>query len=264
LLRSEFGLAAEQVNAMSDEAAAEAIEIMVVRRELKAAHREMLDRLVAEGTISRARAEEMTYEEAKTLHKSQMYLEQFDRQQHASRAGLVAPKPSKTSVRAPEPSASQIVATLADLVAIVAAQQEEIAQLRDQVAHLHHSNMAMFGKQAIIEQLSSVERDFKGFEAKVELEESSDRQDEGRARQESTSHSTYGDSRDTRAAIEGLASRIAGLNASRTVDLAEMNLKVVRLSEIAKRRATVSTRGTVYIKIDEVRRSRDPDRGSGT
>lgn len=262
LLRSDFGISAEQVNTMSDEEAARGLQGLMARRELNAIFRRTLDDLVAAGTISQDRASEMTYEEARMMHLAASTLDEFDRQQGAARTALGGTKPAKPASQTPEPSASQVVATLADLVTIIAAQQAELTQLREQVAHLHHSNMAMFGKQAIIEQLSSVERDFKGFEAKIELEESSDHQDEGRTHQEASSHTTTGEARDTRAAIEGLASRVAGLNAGRTVNLAEMNQKVVRLSEMAKRRAKVSTRGTVYIKIDEVRRARDPEKAS--
>jgi hypothetical protein len=265
VLRSDFGYTAEQVDGMSLVQAADALNHAKLEQVELARYRAMLRRLVDDGSLSEAQAERITMQEARVLAHAQydFELENLERESQAdARYGSHSHQVQIT--KASGPSDTQIVATLADLVTIIAAQQAQIAELREQVVSLHHSNMASFGRQAIIEQLSKEDYDLKDFEVKIEFEESSEHQDERQLADETSSHTTTGEARDTRAAIEGLASRVAALNGSRTVNLEEMNQKVVRLIRSAKRQAKVSTKGALHIKIGELRRPRDPGQGSGT
>jgi hypothetical protein len=108
----------------------------------------------------------------------------------------------------------------------------------------------------VIDQLTTVDRDFEGFEATMELEEEETHAVEASKSASDSSSSSTGDVRDTRGAIEGLAAQVAGLNIGRAVDLSHTEKAAKKMREHAKETAKVRAKGRVHLKIGKVTRGK--------
>jgi hypothetical protein len=147
----------------------------------------------------------------------------------------------------------------ADLVAVVAGLQAEIDELRGELARERNAKLAIFGEQAMIEQLTRVERDFEGFEAIVELDEEATGMTANEAAASVEESATLADARDTRAGINILAKQVGAMNAGRSVDSSKLERAIERMKESAKRQMKIRSRGKVHIKIKKLSRGKSSD-----
>lgn len=170
----------------------------------------------------------------------------------APRAGFFSSARAKAPVTAEHVTRSELVAMMSDFVAVLAGMQTEIDALREELARERNAKLALFGKQEVIKQLVDAERDVKAFEAIIELEEEASESIAEEQENASSTSKSVTNVRDTRAGIQVLAQNVAGLDAGRKVDVAEMNKAVTMMKESSKRRAKVRSRGRVEIKIGEL------------
>jgi hypothetical protein len=161
------------------------------------------------------------------------------------RCAPVSPDPSTLS-------RDEALALVGGLVSVVAVQQQQIHELRDQVATLHNQHLAVFGEQKVIEQLTNAARDFEGVDVTMKLEEASSSSSESAIAASEASDHSLETARDATAAIEGIASLVVGLNAGGEANLSDMNRRTRKLSERSKQQMKVRSRGEVRIKFAKV------------
>jgi hypothetical protein len=158
----------------------------------------------------------------------------------------VVARPDETITR------GEVATVMAQMLAVIAAQQAQITEQQNQIATLHNANLAIFGQQKVIDQLTAADRDFEGFEAIMELEEQASLSSEHTDEMSSDQRSASTDAANTGAAIKGLASHIAGLDVARKVNMTEMERSVEKMRETAKRAAKTRSKGRVEIKIGKM------------
>lgn len=214
-------------------------------------YRAELPRWIAAGYVSEAEAQTLRSEQLRDLGL-QIDLYESELAKSDGSRPIARPQPALTS---PDLTRGEVVALLAQTISVIAAQQAEIDELRDQVATLKNANLAVFGEHKVIEQLTTAPRDFEGVEVTMRLQEYSatsleHANDHSDARSESKARIG-----DASAALEGLASMLAGMNLGGAVDLKEANETVKRMRERSKARSRVASKGEVKIKIAKVSRA---------
>jgi hypothetical protein len=251
VLRSE-GWTDEDLNEIDD---AELAITLERQRSKIAAHRyykAALPGWIAQGYVSAEEARTMRGRELMKLGYKMGALERYrDDCAEAKKAVTAQVKPAPPQ-SIPDLSRAEALTLVAKLVAVIAAQQIQHNELRNQVATLHNAHVAVFGQQKVIEQLTNAARDFEGVDVTMQLEEQSTTSAESTTAASEESQASFESARSMSAAIEGLASVVAGLNAGGAVNLTEMSRAAKTLSETSKTHAKVRNKGEVRIKIGKV------------
>jgi len=252
VLRSEFGYSDEKVAAVKDSHLARTV---LDEHEEAEYHQKCLAALpgwIAAGYVSADDARTLDRDSLQRLASKIRALEY-----HHARTGKkqIAARSSWSATAGPavpDLTRNETLALIAKTVAVVAAQQVAIDELRAQVATLHNYHMAVFGQQQVIEQLTNAPRDFEAVDVMMRLEEQSSTSAESAIVASEQTQGTFESAQNMAAAIEGLASLVAGLSAGRSIDLTELNQATKRLSERSKMHARTRSRGEVRIKIGKV------------
>lgn len=252
ILRTDFGYSEEELAAVKDGALGTTIYELKRKETLHREHLAELPRWVAAGYISKEEGAAMRRWELRDLAAKVFYLEAY-----RADAGKQSTEPPSLKELQPPPtppslSRNEVLALVAKTIAVVAAQQVMIDELRAQVATLHNLHVAVFGQQKVIEQLTSVARDFEGVEVTMRLEEQSTTTAESSLDTSEESAGRLETAGTMSAAIEGLASLVAGLSVGRGVDLTEMNRATKQLSERSKQQAHVRSKGEVQLKFEKI------------
>lgn len=254
-LRAEFGYTDEMLATVPDDMLG-----MVyfnegqTRREL-AEIRASLPEWIKAGHVTQAEVSEMSTKQLMALRNNVKYWQLANDSKAIPREANKA----KATIQGEPVSVltrGEAIAMLAQVVAVMAAQQEQINELRNQLATVHNTEIAVFGKQQVVEQLTSVDRDLEGVDITMRLEELSTLTEETSIAASEDKTSAIDSARNASAAIEGLASLVAGFNAGGTVNLKTMETAARRLKERTKLESKVRSKGEVTIRIGKVTRSK--------
>ena len=187
------------------------------------------------------------YEQALEMLGRQRARRQVDREPSNS----LVRQPSQVP-QAPVITRGEVVSALAEVVTVMAALHVHVDELTEQVANLKNANLAMFGRQAVIDQLTNTSRDFENIDITIELEEQSTQSADHEAHESGSKHTASTSNRSALAKVEGLASLVAGLNVGGAVDIGEMKHEARRMTMHARDRAQVRSKGKIRLKIGKV------------
>ena len=135
---------------------------------------------------------------------------------------------------------------LAELVVVLAAQQAELVQLREELARQKNANLAIFGKNEVLKQAHEIALSgvgMKGLRLEVNLEEERLEDSKRTRTAESTHVGKRSENTDTSGKIGGIAKYIASLEGAHKTSLAEMNQAVVNLTEVSRHRTETRSVG---------------------
>lgn len=247
------GYADDAIGAMSQQELRQ--ELAQVRMSVKAerAHERQLARYMKAGLISRAQLDRMTAEERVDLVKSHKSVESYRWVTEDEDADDLAEKHVPMQVREAL-SREELLSLFTEVVGVVAALKAENDELRRNLSNVHHLQLAVLDRKDLFDRLLSADRDFEGIEADLEIEEVSSTSTETTQSASVEATAEAGDTRDTTAAIQGLASQVIGLSGGRRVDVSTLNRRVERMKESARTSAKVRSKGRVSFKIAKVTR----------
>lgn len=263
LIRAEFGWSAETVAKIKDKELALCLYEEAEKRELLAIHVAKAPEWIAAGYLTEREFEEMTRSELRQFARKLKALQHFEAVERGDTyeitSAVRASKKSETEAKEIDemPTIDTLkreeqLSVLADMLALIATQQAQIDQLRKEVASLKNANLAVFGHQQVIEQLTTVPRDFEGVEVHMTLEEQATESEEGTFAATEKRAGSIKDARDAVAGIEGLASFIAGLDIKRNVNFDSVNEATRKMSEHSKTLMKTRSKGEVHVKFAKV------------
>jgi hypothetical protein len=247
ILRTDLGLSEAHMASLSDEDAKLQFQMHVMDRDRAMAARANLPNWIAKGIVTREQAASMTDAQISELQTQLTALSLY-----ASSSDRAVEREERSAPPIERITRNEVLALATELLTVLAAQQAEIHALREELATVRASHVAVFGEQKVIEQLTRVDRDFEGFEAQLEISEEASSSVEVSRDERGSSVAMSADAADTSAAIQGLASYIAGLDVGRAVDRRRVDRAVQRLQETAKQRMSAKVRGRVSLKIGKV------------
>ena len=246
ILRTTGGMTEHEVARIQPSMLSAALHSLRARLDNEPDARAVIERDVAAGKISRSRADAMTAGERLDYYCAANMLQHFHSRKPAS-APVVPPLPDNDQI-----SRTETLYLVAQLIAISAAQQEQIRQLRDEVAEAKNAHIAAFGKHALVDQIIKAERDIEGFEVSIELEEQASVREEGETTASTETSSSNLNARDTHAAIDGLAKQVVGLDVGRKLNVEALEKSVKSMKDRAAREVKVRQRGHVHMKFGKV------------
>lgn len=249
IMKAEFGWDPEYVDNVRDSDLCLFFDQELYARGNDAKHEADLPGWIEAGYVTQDQADGLSVRGLRRLAVQVASLERFrgEAENKVSKARV------NTSVTALPPLTRSEELTLhAQMLAIIAAQQTQLDELRKEVAILRNANLAVFGEQQVIDQLTKVPRDFEGVDITMTLEEQGSQLDESSSSGRETRTASLSDAADTTGAIEGLASLVAGLNANRATNLTALNEVARRMSERSKVLVKTRSKGTVRVKIARV------------
>lgn len=249
LLRS-VAAAPEQVDALSDRDVR--IQALRVAEELDdlAFARARVERHVAAGNLTRARADAMSSEEMLEYSSTSSVLTML-RKQLDTPAIVRAQEATSTSAAAPPSiTVEQLVAIFGGLIAQIARQQAQIDELIDE----RDAFLARFGASVLdrVERFAKGGRDYGGFEVSLALENESASKQDSSSESKTDAMLSTASARDTHADLKVLANHVAALGAGRKVNLDEMNRTVATVREAGRSEVRERHKGTIRIKVGKI------------
>lgn len=246
ILRALGGMSEEEVQAIPEFMLHTHLSKVQSRIEHDAVARACIEDEVTAGRLSRTAADAMSADERVDYYLHSSALRHFHHAQKREVA-KATPLPEVEQI-----SRTETLSLIAQLVAVVAAQQEQLRQLRDEVAEAKNAHIAAFGKHALVDQIINAQRDIEGFEVTIELEEQASLREELEKSATEKTSSSSSNARDTHAAIDGLAKQVIGLDVGRKLNVHELETSVRSMKERGAREAQVRSRGHVHMKFGKV------------
>lgn len=261
IMRTEFGWSEECIAQIADEDVAYVIENETYRRACYAEHLEKGPSWIEAGYLTEDEFAAMTRAELRAFAVKVRTFEKHQAAQRGENYYTSLARRSKPAQKVEKEAQPVAIDTLsreaqlalhANMLTVIAAQQAQIDQLRQELASVRNLKLAVFGHQQVIDQLTTVSRDFEGVEVHMTLEDQVTESEEGALTATETSAGSVKDARDAVAGIEGLASLIAGLNISRKVNLDSLNEVARKMSERSKSQMKSRNKGEVHLKFAKV------------
>ena len=250
LLR-QYGVPAERAESMDPDIAID----LLFRHDDRLNDRELDKELVAAGEVTVAELRSLSEDELSIRRSAHVVTSIYRRRASRVNTATPAPPPPRDDAWLRR---SEILPLLGDMLGVIAEQAAQVEALRAEVQRVAGAQMAVFGKQAILEQLTELAdtHDLDGFEAHVEITEDATTAESGETSSDGSSASHLQDARNLHVKVRGLATHLAGLDTGRTVNLETMHRDVAKFAESYKSATRTGTRGKVDLKIDKVRRSK--------
>jgi hypothetical protein len=214
--------------------------------------REVLERHIEQGRLTRALAEAMTEDDvlayghaATSANVLRTELDGTAARQSAEMSGRTG-----ASEREDVLPAAQVIAVLGDLLALMHAQQAQI----DELANDRDVFLARFADRMLerFRSLSESGRDFKGFEVTLDLEDEASQTRERSSNRGGEESGSSSSAKNTHAEMQVLAKQIGALSGGRNVNLDEMNRRVATLAASSRSEVRAKWSGKVTVKVGEV------------
>ncbi len=250
-MRTDFGWDAKYIDSLDERELANTFQLELFEREKDQRHEANLPAWIAAGYISQTDADALSRRGLRRFANKVGVLESHTAMMNKEQKPVTKHNESTPAAIA-NLSRAELLTLHAGTVAVMAAMQAQIDELRDEVVVLRNSNLAVFGEQQVIAQLTSVQRNFEGVDVTMTLEEQSSDLEESSGSSSKREHASLESASDAAAGIEGLASLVAGLNVGRTANLNSLNEVARKMSARSRVQVRTRSKGTVRVKIAKV------------